>query len=147
VIIVDIQDLQDGIEIDGDLVGDWAQRALMVLNMNNAELSVVLTDDAHIQELNRDYLHRDRPTNVISFPQQEGVGPEGTHLGDIVISVERAADEAHDSGMDTMERLMQLLVHGICHLTGYNHEEVSEEEAREMEEAEQYIRRHLLEDA
>jgi len=147
VIIVDIQNLQDGIEIDEDLIGDWAQRALMILNMTNAELSVVLTDDDHIQELNRDYLHRDRPTNVISFPQQEGIGPSGEHLGDIVISVERAADEADGSGMNTMDRLMQLLVHGICHLTGYNHEEVSEEQAREMEEAELYILKHLLEDA
>jgi len=146
VIIVDIQNLQDMIEIDDGLIGDWAQQTLMILNMNNAELSVVLTDDAHIQELNREYLHRDRPTNVISFPQQEGIGPEGTHLGDIVISVERAADEADGSGMDTMERLMQLLVHGICHLTGYNHEDVSDEEIREMEEAEAYILKHLLED-
>ncbi len=145
-IIVDIQNLQDMIEIDDGLIGDWAQQTLMILNMNNAELSVVLTDDAHIQELNREYLHRDRPTNVISFPQQEGIGPEGTHLGDIVISVERAADEADGSGMDTMERLMQLLVHGICHLTGYNHEDVSDEEIREMEEAEAYILKHLLED-
>ena len=145
-IIVDIQNLQDMIEIDDGLIGDWAQQALMILNMNNAELSVVLTDDAHIQELNREYLHRDRPTNVISFPQQEGIGPEGTHLGDIVISVERAADEADGSGMNTMERLMQLLVHGICHLTGYNHEDVSDEEIREMEEAEAYILKHLLED-
>lgn len=146
-IIVDIQNLQEEKEIDEDLIGDWANKTLMILNLNNAELSVVLTDDAHIQELNRDYLHRDRPTNVISFPQQEGIGPGGEHLGDIVISVERAADEAQGSGMDTMERLMQLLVHGICHLTGYNHEGVSDEKAREMEEAEQYILRRLSEDA
>ena len=145
-IIVDIQDLQDAYEIDAGLIGDWAQRVLMILNMNNAELSVVFTDDSHIQELNRDYLDRDRPTNVISFPQQEGIGPGGEHLGDIVISVERAAEEARDTGMNTMERLMQLLVHGICHLTGYNHEGVSEEKAREMEEAEQYILEHLRED-
>ena len=146
-IIVDIQNLQEVVEIDEDLIGDWANKTLMILNLNNAELSVVLTDDAHIQELNRDYLHRDRPTNVISFPQQEGIGPGGEHLGDIVISVERAADEAQGSGMDTMERLMQLLVHGICHLTGYNHEGVSEGQAREMEEAEQYILGRLREDA
>jgi probable rRNA maturation factor len=142
-IVVDIQDLQDILPVDGDLVGDWAQQALTLLGLENAELSVVLTDNAHIRELNRTYLDRDHPTNVISFPQQEGVGPEGEHLGDIVISVERAQEEAADSGMETMERLMQLLVHGICHLTGYNHEGVSPEEALEMEEAEQHILAHL----
>ena len=138
-IVVDIQDLQEMFDIDADLIGDWAQKTLMFVGLENAELSVVLTDDSHIRELNRTYLDRDRPTNVISFPQQEGEGPEGTHLGDIVISVERSADEAHDSGMDTMERIMELLVHGICHLIGYNHEGVSEEKSREMEEAQDRI--------
>lgn len=145
-IIVDIQDLQEMLDIDADLIGDWAQKTLMYLNMENAELSVVLTDDSHIRELNRTYLDRDRPTNVISFPQQEGEGPSGEHLGDIVISVERAADEADGSGMNTMERLMQLLVHGICHLIGYDHEGVSEEKSREMEDAQDQILNYLRTD-
>ncbi|HHO76921.1 MAG TPA: rRNA maturation RNase YbeY, partial [Deltaproteobacteria bacterium] len=100
---------------------------------------------AHIQELNRMYLHRDRPTNVISFPQQEGIGPEGTHLGDIVISVERAQIEATDSQMDTMDRLLQLLIHGICHLLGYNHEDVSVDTAKEMEDIETYLLKRISE--
>lgn len=145
-IIVDVQNFQDKIAVDEDVMGDWAQKALMYLGINDAELSVVVTDDDHIRELNRDYLHRDRPTNVISFPQQEGEGPEGTHLGDIVISAERAEEEAHDSGLDTTERIMDLLIHGICHLCGYNHEGVSDEETRKMEEAEEAIHRHLLEE-
>lgn len=145
-IIVDIQDLQDNFKIENDLLGHWAQQALMILGRPDAELSVVLTDDLHIQELNRTYLHRDRPTNVISFPQQEGIGPEGTHLGDIVISVQRALAEAADSGMSTMERIGQLLIHGICHLAGYNHEDVSEATAKEMEDMEAYILKKLSEE-
>jgi rRNA maturation RNase YbeY len=84
-------------------------------------------------------LGRDKPTNVISFPQQEGEGPEGSHLGDIIISVEKAAQEAHDAGMDLVDRLKQLLVHGICHLCGYDHEGVSEEMVREMEAVEEQV--------
>jgi probable rRNA maturation factor len=145
-IIVDIQDLQDIFELDDNLLGQWAQQALAILHIEDAELSVVLTDNSHIRELNRDYLDRDRPTNVISFPQQEGIGPAGTHLGDIVISVERAVEEAEDCGMNIMDRVMQLLVHGICHLIGYNHEGVSDEKAGEMEDAEAYILKRLNED-
>ena len=146
-IIIDIQDLQDVFEVDGDLFGQWAQLALEILDREDAELSVVLTDDLHIQELNKMYLNRDRPTNVISFPQQEGIGPEGTHLGDIVISVQRAQQEALDSEMSTMDRLRQLLVHGICHLVGYNHEDVSVETAKEMEYMESSILKKLSEEA
>ena len=114
-------------------------RILSLLGREDVELSVLLIDDGRIRELNREYLGRDRPTNVISFPQQEGEGPGGSHLGDVVISVERASEEARGAGMDMPERLRQLLVHGICHLCGYDHEEVPEETAREMEEAERRV--------
>ncbi|HOJ13344.1 MAG TPA: rRNA maturation RNase YbeY [Deltaproteobacteria bacterium] len=125
--------------VEADQVGRWAQEALAALGKEGVELCVVLVGDERIRELNRDYLGRDRPTNVISFPQQEGEGPAGNHLGDVVISVERAAEEARDAHMSTNERIRQLLVHGICHLAGFNHEDVTEEEALAMEEAERMV--------
>ena len=137
--LIDIMNQQEAIEVDCDLLGSWAVRILEVLDRRDAELCVVLMNNADIQDLNRDYLGRDKPTNVISFPQQEGEGPEGNHLGDVVISVERAAEEADQAGILTMDRIRQLLVHGICHLCGYNHEGVSGEMAREMETIEQKI--------
>ena len=84
---------------------------------------------------------------MISFPQQEGDGPLGEHLGDVVISAETAAREAQDAGMSARERMLELLVHGICHLTGYDHERGTEEEAREMEEAEERLVREIREQA
>lgn len=142
-IIIDVDNQQNGLDIDTELIITWARKAIAHLGYEEAELSVVLVDNAAIQELNRDYLDRDRPTNVISFPQQEGFGPQSHHLGDIVISVERALEEAQDTEFTGIERLQQLLVHGICHLTGYNHEDVPEEQAREMEQAEADVLAHL----
>jgi probable rRNA maturation factor len=138
-IIVDVQDMQEAITIDQDLVRKWAEAMLMELGRDEAELSVVLVDDPYIRRLNRQYLGRDKATNVISFPQQEGEGYYGAHLGDIVISVERADAEAQQAGLVFDERLMQLLVHGICHLCGYNHEDGNEARALEMEGVEQAI--------
>ena len=137
--LIDIINAQKVIEIDVDLIGRLAVRILEILDRQGVELCVVLTDNADIQALNREYLGRDRPTNVISFPQQEGVGPQGSHMGDVVISVERAAEEALEACMETMDRIRALLVHGICHLCGYNHEGVSEEMTREMEAVEKQV--------
>jgi probable rRNA maturation factor len=137
--LIDIIDEQKVMELDVDLIGELAVRILEILGRQEVELCVVLTDNADIQALNREYLGRDRPTNVISFPQQEGEGLKGSHLGDVVISVERAAEEALEAGMETMERIRALLVHGICHLCGYDHEDVSEEMTREMEAVEERV--------
>lgn len=142
--VIDIQNLQGRYPIDDIPLGEWALRALELLGRQGAELSVVVVDNDQIRDLNRTYLGRDRPTNVISFPQQEGEGPQGEHLGDVVISMEKALQEAQESGMRLDERMLELLVHGICHLAGYNHEGVSEEMTREMEETEERLLRDIL---
>ena len=137
--VVDVINEQDHIATSEETIINWAQAALELLGFPEAQLSVVLTDNAEIQELNRDYLGRDKPTNVISFPLLEGEDCFGSHLGDIVISAERACEEAVDTDLSSLERLKQLLVHGICHLTGYNHEDVDEATAQKMEAKEAEI--------
>lgn len=118
-----------------------AQRILSVLGCPSSELSVAIVGDRTIRTLNRDYLEKDRPTNVISFSMQEGefgsVNPE--LLGDVVISADTTAREAEESGISFWERLVFLLMHGILHLTGYDHERSGEDEARRMEAKEQEI--------
>ncbi len=106
-----------------------------------AELSILFVDNGEIQELNRTYLQRDRPTNVISFAMQEGTGT-GLHpalLGDVVISAERAAQDARDAGIPFEHELWFLLLHGILHLLGYDHERGTAEQARLMEDKEREI--------
>jgi probable rRNA maturation factor len=100
-----------------------------------AELSVVLTGDEEIAELNQRYLNRQGPTNVIAFPQQEGAlaGLTPGLLGDVVVSLDTARREAAENGLDADEHLMRLLIHGLLHLLGHDHVN-NEDEARAMEE-------------
>ena len=100
----------------------------------DGEISILLVDDPQIEKLNRKYLNRNGPTNVIAFAMRNG---EFSHLsphllGDVVISTDRAAEEAQNSGISTEQRINELLVHGILHLLGYNHES-SEQDAQIME--------------
>ncbi len=110
------------------------EQILNVLGCNHHELSIVIMDDAQIQALNHDFRGIDRPTNVLSFPMQEGEFSNITPglLGDVVISAQTAAREAEDAGITLEERMSQLLVHGILHLVGFDHE-TGEEDARQME--------------
>ncbi|XPS85270.1 YbeY: endoribonuclease [Desulfosarcina variabilis str. Montpellier] len=92
-------------------------------------------DDEQIARLNTTYLNHAGPTNVISFPMQEGPFSDITPnlLGDVVISADTAHQEAADAGMETLERFYQLLIHGILHLVGYDHVN-SAEDAKIMDE-------------
>ncbi len=100
----------------------------------DAELSVLIVDDPQIAVLNKQYLNRTGPTNVIAFPMQEGQFAEITPdlLGDVVISVETAGREALEAGIPPEERFLELLIHGILHLLGYDHVN-DEAEALRME--------------
>jgi len=102
---------------------------------------VTITGDRTIRRLNREYLDKDRPTNVISFSLQEGeFGGISAHLlGDVVISADTAAREAAQGGVSGYERLLFLLLHGILHLTGYDHERSGEDEAKRMARKEQQL--------
>ncbi|MCE1225438.1 MAG: rRNA maturation RNase YbeY [Geobacteraceae bacterium] len=108
---------------------------------DETELSITIVGDRTIHRLNREYLGKDRPTNVISFSLQEGeFGNVARHaLGDVVISADTATQEAEAGGISSYERLIFLLLHGILHLTGYDHERSGEVEAVRMEHKEQEI--------
>ena len=119
-----------------------ATKILSVLGCpDTTELSVTIVGDRAIQRLNRDYLGKDRPTNVISFSLQEGEvsGLTPHALGDVVISADTATREAEEGGWSGYERLVFLLLHGILHLTGYDHERSGEVEALRMERKEQEL--------
>ena len=105
-------------------MGRTARILVDALGRSDAELSVVLVDDRRIAELNREFLDREGPTNVIAFPMQEGrfAGLSPNLLGDVVISVDTADREAQQAGIAFERRLVQLLVHGVLHLCGYDHE-------------------------
>lgn len=98
------------------------------------ELSVVIVNDDQIAKLNSEYLSRQGSTNVISFAMRDGdfahLNPD--LLGDVIVSIDTAEKEAENAAMDSEERFVQLLVHGILHLFGYEHED-DPQGAKEME--------------
>jgi len=112
---------------------------LEALGMENREVSLVFVDDKGITDINREYLGRDYPTNVIAFAMNEGefgdINP--SVLGDIVISAETALRDARSEDLSSDDELDYLMIHGILHLLGYDHELPTE--AAEMGEKEREI--------
>jgi len=94
---------------------------------------VILVDDKEIKSINRQYLGKDRPTNVISFPMREdGFGNVAPHLlGDIVVSVDTAERQSEESDIPLEDMILFLMIHGTLHLLGYDHE-TSEEGRKQM---------------
>lgn len=113
-----------GVAVDASVLEADAQVLLEVLGLTDAELSLFVTDDAGITSLNRDWLGHDDATDVLSFPQQSPPGQAGVPrlLGDIVISVETARRQAQSCGHGLGVELRVLLVHGLCHLCGFDHQ-------------------------
>jgi pyridoxine 5-phosphate synthase len=110
---------------------------------DHSELSLLICSDPAMQALNRQYRQKDKPTNVLSFPMNEGRDiPNGAMLGDIVISADTAAREANGLKIPLRQRLSWLLIHGLVHLLGYDHER-SEAEAIAMEAREQELQHYL----
>jgi probable rRNA maturation factor len=107
-----------------------------------AELSILLSGDAEIQALNRDYRGNDKPTNVLSFPAgDEGAAGRVRLLGDIVLALETIELEAAAQSKPLANHLSHLTVHGVLHLLGHDHE--SETQATAMEALETEILRGL----
>ena len=146
---IDIRQEPEGLRVSEE-DREAVRRAILTVGRlygaEQAEVSVTLTDDAHIHALNRDYRSLDRPTDVLSFALMESVEPEvygaPVHevLGDLIISLERVRAQAEEYGHTALRELSFLTVHGMLHLLGYDHREeaerieMEEEQCRVMEE-------------
>ena len=118
------------------------------------EIHLALTDDARIRVLNREYRRKDKATDVLSFPQfhpkeisgrsRRKLEAPGPYLGDLVISTETTLKQAKEFGVSKREELTRLVVHGVLHLCGYDHEKVPPAEAQRMRRRERYIRSKLV---
>jgi probable rRNA maturation factor len=114
----------------------WARAILRHLHQTQAELSLALVTDPTIHALNHQYRGKDKPTDVLSFPLADEIQP--FLLGDLVISVDTAVRQAQRRGYPLQEELQILLIHGILHLLGYDHE-VSRSEAIRMHRKEREV--------
>lgn len=138
--------------------GDWPDQAAIETIANSAarqcfkklqfedaksELSIVLTNDDEIKKLNTNWRKKNKATNVLSFPAFElAIGDKpGPMLGDIVLAIETIEREARDSGISFLDHLTHLIIHGLLHLLGYDHE--NDTDAEQMEALEIEILAHL----
>ena len=138
---ISIENRQNKFKIDRRRLRSSLKRLMRELRCEESELSLLLVDDDQIREFNNNYLKRDRSTNVISFSMREGefsdINPQ--ILGDIILSVETAYRDAAAEGYDFMDEVEFLVIHGLLHLLGYEHENVLTKEARRMKTREKKL--------
>jgi rRNA maturation RNase YbeY len=124
------------LKIDAKNIKKITEALLNSLGFQNKDLSILFVSNKKITILNEKYFGRNNPTNVISFSYMDGL--PGEVLGDIIISAERAEEEARSSGTYFYERLFALIVHGLAHVMGYDHEK-DERENRKMKTREKKL--------
>ncbi|NNF14446.1 MAG: rRNA maturation RNase YbeY [Gemmatimonadetes bacterium] len=110
------------------LIRQAVVRTLDTEGARDAEISVTLLDDAAIQAMNRTYLSKDRPTDVVAF----SLGEEGEVLGDIYIGADQASRQAKSWGVGFDEEVVRLVIHGTLHVLGHDHPDGSDREASAM---------------
>lgn len=111
-------------EFPARLLESAASTTLELADQADADLTLVLTGDKQVQALNRDFLGSDYPTDVLSFPAEETDPDTGrTYLGDVVISLPRAGEQAQSRGHAVEAEVQLLVVHGVLHLLGHDHAE------------------------
>ena len=127
-------DNQQKTKIQTRRISQKTELILNALGCNAHEISIVILDDRQMTQLNETYRGISKPTNVLAFPMQEGQFSDITPglLGDVVISLETAEREAITAMISLEERISQLLIHGILHLLGFDHE-MGDREADAME--------------
>ena len=121
---------------------DWISQVLTEVDREGFSVSLLFTDDERIKELNNNYRGKDTATDVLSFSQMEGeeFGFENHFLGDIVIAVPYVTEQARRLGHSVFEEVRYLILHGILHLMGYDH---NEDEDCEMSRLEKNIYKKL----
>ena len=137
-----VNNLQDEIPVSVELISLLEKIGAFALRLEGVgpqgEVSIVLVDNSHIHELNLTYRGMDSPTDVLAFNLQDGgsaVSEEDTLLGDVVISLEKAAEQGNALGHSLKREVAFLAVHGILHLLDYDHDsDASEQEMKEKQE-------------
>lgn len=138
-----ITDEQKAIKVDIDFIKDVATEIMsFIKSPDNSQLSLVFCDDEAIKELNNEYRGKNQPTDVLSFPiELENFVPEIRMLGDIVISTDTAVKQAKDYNHSVETEILILLIHGLLHLSGYDH--IKEDECKEMRAKESEVLKHI----
>jgi probable rRNA maturation factor len=136
-----IENSQSKIKIDKRMIRSTVLKILKTLDCADKEISLSFVDDQNIKQLNKQYLGKDKATNVLSFSLLEGeygnINPQ--ILGDIIISVETSQRDALYGKLTIDQEIDFLIIHGILHLLGYNHENTTEKETKKMRQKEKEL--------
>ena len=122
--MIEVVNRQRKLPVDCEHWQAFATKALKVMPSDAAGVTVAFVSDRAMRELNRMWRHKQGTTDVLSFPaeQDQFEKVEGSSLGDVVISVEQAARQAKENGLSFDQEIAQLMLHGLIHLCGYDHE-------------------------
>jgi len=128
-------------------IKELAGKIMLDLGLDGSELSLLLVSNPRIRALNREYRGINEATDVLAFPMQEGKfkGLNKAMLGDLVISLERALRQANEGGHPLERELAILLIHGLLHLMGYDHERGGHEEKRMKKKERELLKKVDLE--
>jgi probable rRNA maturation factor len=139
--MIEIINRQRGRKINAKQWSKFGEQALQAIGTKKPDASIVFVSDDTIRNLNRQFRGRNHATDVLSFPQRaEAFEVEDqARLGEVVISVERAAAQARRNGLSFSNEVQQLILHGLLHLSGYDHES----DKGEMNQLELRLRKRL----
>ena len=115
--MVEVVNRQRRLQLDTEAWSTFATKALNAIGKNELSATIAFVSDKHIRELNRQFRGIDTATDVLSFPAEEE-----SNLGDVAVSVETAATQARENGLTLDQEIAQLILHGLLHLSGYDHE-------------------------
>ena len=115
--MVEVVNRQRRVKVDPDAWTTFAEKALNAIGNSGSSATIAFVSDSNIRKLNQQFRGVDKATDVLSFPADE---PD--NLGDIAISVETAAKQAKENGLSFDDEIAQLILHGLLHLSGYDHE-------------------------
>ena len=112
------------------------RKVIKACNLKRKGISIILSNDKEVKKFNYKWKGKDKPTNVLSFPNENKFSNEkkSCYLGDIILSYETLKKEAHNSNILFSNHMSHLLIHGILHLKGFNHEKKNEERIMQTEE-------------
>jgi len=134
--MIEVVNRQRRLQIDTRAWSTFATKALAAIGNKESTATIAFVSDKRIRELNRQFRRVDKATDVLSFPADD---PDESDLGDIAVSVDTAATQAKENGLKLDEEIAQLILHGLLHLSGYDHET----DNGEMNRLERRLRRKL----
>jgi probable rRNA maturation factor len=134
--MIEVVSRQRRLKVDTRAWAGFTEKALDAIGKNGSSATIAFVSDTAIRKLNQQFRGVDKATDVLSFPAD---GPDELNLGDIAISVETAASQAKENGLALDEEIAQLILHGLLHLSGYDHES----DNGEMNRFELKLRRQL----